>query len=196
MFSPRTRGCSLLEWDNPYDGCVFPAHAGLFRGHAGRTRAGASFPRARGVVPDQGSEKRLRPRFSPRTRGCSRKNPRTCARVLVFPAHAGLFPTTALPRRANRSFPRVRGVVPTTREYAAGRARFPRARGVGPTSVALAGMQALFSPRKRGCSRGCPRPGPHHSGHCPVFPAHAGFIAGTSTGTTAEFVGLHQSLYD
>ena len=71
---------------------------------------------------------------------------------MVFPAHAGMFPTLTHGLTQLGGFPRARGDVP---------------------SLASSGSSgATFSPRTRGCSR-CGT-APHQ--RCEVFPAHAGMF--------------------
>ena len=51
VFSPRTRGCSLVSIFDPSGDPVFPAHAGMFRNCSRCIREIIRFPRARGDVP-------------------------------------------------------------------------------------------------------------------------------------------------
>ena len=112
----------------------------------------------------------------------------------VFPACAGMFPVKPLPPEMTPCFPRVRGDVPgasapmaTARPVfpacagmfprvavsAANNHRFlPRVRGDVPLMERSASLDALFSPRARGCSPNATAPG--YMSH--VFPACAGMF--------------------
>ena len=137
-FSPRTRGCSYAAQRLLVVRNVFPAHAGMFRVCYSAMEFKPCFPRARGDVP-------------------SRYRPSTIMRV-VFPAHAGMFPRAPIMEILDRSFPRARGDVPN-----------PAA-----SNVSL----KRFSPRTRGCSAGVCFAGQEAG----VFPAHAGMFLGGQRG--------------
>ena len=53
-FSPRARGCSLVEFALSPPGNVFPACAGMFPMAQPIVGVGAGFPRVRGDVPRAG----------------------------------------------------------------------------------------------------------------------------------------------
>ena len=132
QFSPRTRGCSVI---NKLMG------------------AGAKcFPRARGDVPILIAPQAVENRFSPRTRGCSFGGHVQACVIVVFPAHAGMFPTRDLRNLGLNCFPRARGDVP----------------GLGHCCR----RDERFSPRTRGCS--CH--GDSLARISVVFPAHAGMF--------------------
>ncbi len=144
---------------------MVPAHAGLFpgapRGGAGAPRG----PRARGAVP-WSSHAILRPSaWSPRTRGCSRAAARRMRRVVVVPAHAGLFPPCPGPSRDP--------------------SRGPRARGAVPRSIWVPPLRRGWSPRTRGCSR-CRVRG-ESVGF--VVPAHAGLFPRSSPRPARSYGG-------
>ena len=90
--------------------------------------------------------------FSPRARGCSGKFTVTVARLLVFPACAGMF--------------RVRYFGHVQQE------RFPRVRGDVPIQAIASEAKTPFSPRARGCSEFAKALGVSHD----VFPACAGMF--------------------
>ena len=91
LFSPRTRGCSCRGLCKCCYNHVFPAHAGMFRGHRIFASSSRCFPRARGDVPINCVSSALCMKFSPRTRGCSSVAHRLKMCRRVFPAHAGMF---------------------------------------------------------------------------------------------------------
>ena len=132
---PRARGDVPGGDNNPAGNLpVFPAHAGMFRSHPNRQVRRYCFPRARGDVPTPRRGWSPRPRFSPRTRGCSSRPRNHHQHEGVFPAHAGMF--------------RIRvGVCGHPN-------RFPRARGDVPRKHLMVARLRRFSPRTRGCS--CP----------------------------------------
>ena len=99
VFSPHTRGCSVLVHQAVQVRFVFPAYAGMFRRAFPHEQNPSCFPRIRGDVPwaeivgleiarfsrirgDVPTLLALSPRmnkFSPHTRGCSRNpNPPVC----------------------------------------------------------------------------------------------------------------------
>ena len=130
MFSPRARGCSLLNLIRCCKKMVFPACAGMFLLRFCLKNCIASFPRVRGDVPVTWSMKLIFCRFSPRARGCSGFLSALATHANVFPACAGMFPQRRALLFELRSFPRVRGDVPTHLAELTGISRFsPRARG-------------------------------------------------------------------
>ena len=131
-FSPHTRGCSGSVGLHPGHYGVFPAYAGMFRRLLMFWATGVCFPRIRGDVPSFRISVRERTRFSPHTRGCSGRFTVTVARLLVFPAYAGMF--LHLGNHATKivGFPRIRGDVPNWLE--------------------AVGVELGFSPHTRGCS--------------------------------------------
>ena len=90
-FSPRMRGCFLIEESDEPLRRLFPAHAGVFREFSMRASLAEAFPRACGgvsiaVLSDDGL-----PSFSPRMRGCFPIFYLSWLRNALFPAHAGVF---------------------------------------------------------------------------------------------------------
>ena len=112
MFSPHTRGCSLIHRHMPAPNGVFPAYAGMFLSAVGISSNSASFPRIRGDVPVALTPDYEFLPFSPHTRGCSQISRQRVVSVHVFPAYAGMFPPQLLPRAMGLCFPRIRGDVP------------------------------------------------------------------------------------
>ena len=111
-FSPHTRGCSAEN---------------IAKG--GRD---IGFPRIRGDVPSAFGTIAENMKFSPHTRGCSCRRCSQARFRTVFPAYAGMFPLTILPRDNKNGFPRIRGDVPL------------------PITALATHFQ--FSPHTRGCS--------------------------------------------
>ena len=161
-FSPHTRGCSGLKFSPRQDPQVFPAYAGMFRGHRRPRPRALRFPRIRGDVPPSGSAVERRKPFSPHTRGCSRSMALLGAKKNVFPAYAGMFRRVAATASLVVRFPRIRGDVPQA-----------------ATFYELGGG---FSPHTRGCSvpRGTLLPLSR------VFPAYAGMFLGPIAGAKAD----------
>ena len=152
-FSPRMRGCSLADITDVRAAIVFPAYAGMFPAGQIVNAAPMSFPRVCGDVPGGSSGVTASTRFSPRMRGCSCFETFKTASTRVFPAYAGMFLSSFLPRSARCCFPRVCGDVPRSPQL--GR-NLPR-----------------FSPRMRGCSKALKLlMGPYLT----VFPAYAGMF--------------------
>ena len=151
-FSPRTRGCSHLRCLKRIAPNVFPAHAGMFLDGPLYVVAKPRFPRARGDVPHSCRLIIRRPRFSPRTRGCSSPQTMPSSEKSVFPAHAGMFRSSRATERTIR--------------------RFPRARGDVPLFQGQLVYWHTFSPRTRGCSETLDAAGLLLT----VFPAHAGMF--------------------
>ena len=110
------------------------------------------FPRIRGDVPREVRAIVWVCEFSPHTRGCSLLNAVSKARVIVFPAYAGMF------RRYEPSAEGLRG--------------FPRIRGDVPCMTICMRLQMRFSPHTRGCSAPIVRNGRGKN----VFPAYAGMF--------------------
>ena len=110
MFSPRTRGCSVIR--RPQRN---PSHR---------------FPRARGDVPRTDTTQCCKATFSPRTRGCSVPLTTSTNQRSVFPAHAGMFRGDIRRSCQTVSFPRARGDVPPLRKRSTPCTVFsPRTRG-------------------------------------------------------------------
>ena len=90
-FSPRMRGCSVIEEDLNTDTKVFPAYAGMFLCRTFKPERKLCFPRVCGDVPIRHPGRNINTKFSPRMRGCSaasvlydfeyRRFPRVCGDV-------------------------------------------------------------------------------------------------------------------
>ena len=95
-FPPHTRGCTFEESYTEDREFVSPAHAGMYRLPACRSRIDPRFPRTRGDVPLSPPSPVYLARFPPHTRGCTRV--KTDAGIIagVSPAHAGMYPSKSL----------------------------------------------------------------------------------------------------
>ena len=124
---------------------------------------GESFPRIRGDVPYTRPRARVKPKFSPHTRGCSTFLFHRGRMLRVFPAYAGMFRRKICRKSLLRGFPRIRGDVPS----------------------ALSGGFFLdwFSPHTRGCSD-C---GNAHRKRDGVFPAYAGMFRDRIHGAASKW---------
>ena len=153
---------------------VFPAHAGVFLVFGFFQHLTSGLPRACGGVSFSALCRVCLWRSSPRMRGCF-FDLSTCIRPSwVFPAHAGVFPTTFLSNlRQPQSSPRMRGcfctrtrtaellevfpahagVFPARRRETSSSTGLPRACGGVSMSWCLTARRARPSPRMRGCFR-------------------------------------------
>ena len=115
-----------------------------------RRRRRRRFPRARGDAPINRIPHGPCYLFSPRARGCTLRGCVPVDLVAVFPARAGMHPSTESGHEDH--------------------GRFPRARGDAPSASSHRATRSAFSPRARGCTRSrsswLARSG--------VFPARAG----------------------
>ena len=174
LFSPRARGCSLGRGAIGVEINVFPACAGMFLDNfTGVWYAIPFSPRARGCSGFGAQYYRNQPAFSPRARGCSDSLQLSRRGGGVFPACAGMFPTTLTMLVAPCCFPRVRGDVPYSMHAVHAAEKFsPRARGCSLSLSEIKTLQVVFpacagmfhrpgglvkvsiqfSPRARGCS--------------------------------------------
>ena len=180
---------------------VFPAHAGLFRPPRWTSGLRRAFPRARGVVPTDQVRANIDAKFSPRTRGCSHSVALTLQQVVLFPAHAGLFPGRAVRYGLSPAFPRARGVVPHLgRNLATDDRFFPRARGVvpprdmppAPQNKIFPAHAGLFPPAGTRAPKSHPFPA-----HAGLYPRHHGSGAGTARHTRHPRVyHVHMEIVD
>ena len=92
VFSPRERGCSVVDDRGRPAHRVFPARAGMFRRSGLTSGLRWGFPRASGDVPRSKVRADSTPSFSPRERGCSQPTSSALTPCPVFPARAGMFP--------------------------------------------------------------------------------------------------------
>ena len=91
VFSPHTRGCSLITLVNWLAITVFPAYAGMFLASPPIWTPLERFPRIRGDVPHKILLHNQTSMFSPHTRGCSSCGQNPPCPGPVFPAYAGMF---------------------------------------------------------------------------------------------------------
>ena len=111
-FSPHTRGCSPSATCRELRKPVFPAYAGMFLFVRLRGRGCSGFPRIRGDVPQRRQRHHKISKFSPHTRGYSRRTFRPPPSRIVFPAYAGMFRDDFDAELGAVRFPRIRGDVP------------------------------------------------------------------------------------
>ena len=107
--SPRTRGYFLESVRRPRHYRLFPAHAGVFP--CGKRSCGAAraLPRARGGISGYMGHATVRAFSSPRTRGYFRASCRPTFCRALFPAHAGVFPSSSSSVVSRATLPRARG---------------------------------------------------------------------------------------
>ena len=174
-FSPRARGCSA-RWSYSCNSLrVFPACAGMFRRLRTAQCRKPGFPRVRGDVATRRNSALGLLVFSPRARGCSLAAAKFHGFSGVFPACAGMFLNTSMvspmvslfsPRARGCSavlsegrftvtvFPACAGMFPAFPFSFLSPPGFPRVRGDVPTQTEEQRIEAMFSPRARGCSDG------------------------------------------
>jgi len=138
--SPRARGSTPPRWRRRSPRAVFPARAGINPRRSRPSRRRRSLPRARGDQPALGVGRGVSPRSSPRARGSTLDRERRVHPGQVFPARAGINPTTAPEIRKGKSLPRARGDQPTYWSMGvSGTWSSPRARG---STAVQAGIRA------------------------------------------------------
>ena len=191
---PRTRGDGPGSHRRPHGPQrVFPAHAGMDRQAARRTRWKESVPRTRGDGPLHASMSSQYPCRVPRTRGdgppCARSRQTTTRSVprtrgdgpfdgkdlfsasRVFPAHAGMDRKSGAPVFGSGSVPRTRGDGPAwLGDTGSSHHVFPAHAGMDQTCWRKAIKKAKCSPHTRGWTV----PVRGHITGISVFPAHAG----------------------
>ena len=109
--SPRMRGCFRLAQRKEYLEYVFPAHAGVFPCVRMISLYDVGLPRACGGVSESGLYALIFGSSSPRMRGCFHNRVIMRSGSTVFPAHAGVFPSTRPPRLWVGRLPRACGGV-------------------------------------------------------------------------------------
>ena len=109
--SPRERGCfpALVQWSA--NCAVFPARAGVFPCGASVACVAMRLPRASGGVSCCYRRRYIRSQSSPRERGCFLRGIANATDRGVFPARAGVFPTTILGGVTSLRLPRASGGV-------------------------------------------------------------------------------------
>ena len=128
---PRTRG-GVSWFMPPLVVCIWfsPHTRGCFQRKRYVGGIGDGFPRTRGGVSNYRLEDSINMEFSPHTRGCFCLKRATEAMLVVFPAHAGVFPLHKHYTISNACFPRTRGGVSTGDRYKVTEDKFsPHARG-------------------------------------------------------------------
>ena len=88
---------------------LFPAHAGVFPGLCAGFTYGSTLPRARGGISVPRETGTPRTLSSPRTRGYFQGIAGTGRAHALFPAHAGVFPTSPDGTATSHALPRARG---------------------------------------------------------------------------------------
>ena len=111
-----------------------------------------SFPHTRGDVPNSGTERSPRSKFSPHTWGCSGRGSGRTARRSVFPTHVGMFRSQIPTIVSSFGFPHTRGDVPM------------------PSTRARSAL--MFSPHTWGCSASALA----YLVPIDVFPTHVGMF--------------------
>ena len=133
---------------------------------------GVAFPRVCGVEPENGHIPADWPRFSPRTRGCSRVVCRLVGHVTIFPRTRGCSSYAASVYVRHKPFPAHAGLIPSRSSGRLRRCSFPRACGVVPDHRSQRKKYGNFSPRTRGC--------PVEHVYCiagvEIFPAYVGLF--------------------
>ena len=148
--SPRARGSTLMVATDRNAVPVFPARAGINPRPSRAVKWRQCLPRARGDQPPTAADVRAGFKSSPRARGSTPFCAAFRHTVPVFPARAGINPTSLADSIETR--------------------RLPRARGDQPQQVKAVSAERPSSPRARGSTQ---------SPSClwasaPVFPARAG----------------------
>ena len=102
-------------------------------------------PRSRGGVSRDDYQSSTPVGYSPLTRGCFQVNHNWLAHTRVFPAHAGVFPTSSSWEGRKRSIPRSRGGVSYGRLMSGGNKTYsPLTRGCFLYSLALSLLDQVF----------------------------------------------------
>ena len=157
---PHTRGCTPVRRRRGDEADASPAHAGMYRNSAHRSRAPSGFPRTRGDVPYPMQAALIDASLPPHTRGCTRSAHHPARRPRASPAHAGMYLVELFSTLAQSSFPRTRGDVPVGDPGAAvDRELPPHTRGctldsaqireISMASPAHAGMYPAVGPANR-----------------------------------------------
>ena len=108
-FTPHARGSTRLAALLGTDYDVYPACAGIDRCLPGGNYRRKSLPRMRGDRPQRGGPSDRRTRFTPHARGSTLRTGGHRQEILVYPACAGIDPTTGLPTTPYFCLPRMRG---------------------------------------------------------------------------------------
>ena len=93
VFSPYSRGWSLIERGMLPDECILPVFAGMVPTQQRFTSPSVNSPRIRGDGPTCYASKDGIMEFSPYSRGWSRKSAVVTARASILPVFAGMVPS-------------------------------------------------------------------------------------------------------
>ena len=129
-FTPHARGSTLFAGDRFFYSFVYPACAGIdlvfFLSYLGYTR----LPRMRGDRPSRKRISGFTSMFTPHARGSTYLHIRLLPSVLVYPACAGIDPSSLVFPRRPQCLPRMRGDRPEGRIIYLTPSKFtPHARG-------------------------------------------------------------------
>ena len=132
--SPHTRGCFHGKAYETHRGQVFPAYAGVFPTDSVDYVTVAGLPRIRGGVSGGLIPSTPAIMSSPHTRGCFSRPWLLREKLVVFPAYAGVFPSSRSPSSAGGSLPRIRGGVSVAHShYLSAVTSSPHTRGCFPS---------------------------------------------------------------
>ena len=130
-YSPRQRGC-FRKLNFPRKLWVlFPASAGVFPKSAHSCINTRPIPRVSGGVSGIVGSSSAKSDYSPRQRGCFPRRLPVDLRPRLFPASAGVFPSTTISRTGSPTIPRVSGGV--------------------SVFLCVRKSHEYYSPRQRGC---------------------------------------------
>ncbi len=107
--SPHTRGYFRGLWVKGKLDLLFPAHAGVFPRYFAATQNPHTLPRTRGGISNHRPRKNAPTGSSPHTRGYFLEHLTAAQKMLLFPAHAGVFPAYSSASSLTLSLPRTRG---------------------------------------------------------------------------------------
>ena len=109
LFSPYSRGWSLLTLSRCLTLTIFPVFAGMVpTGHPDISKSN-HFPRIRGDGPSSSLARSSSLKFSPYSRGWSGDSAVPCKSATIFPVFAGMVPRQSCPYTGAPDFPRIRG---------------------------------------------------------------------------------------
>ena len=108
-FTPHARGSTVGHLGGLFSPMVYPACAGIDRGHCQRQALSLCLPRMRGDRPQVKGIRNQRARFTPHARGSTASTPRGAMTLWVYPACAGIDLMKPCRHRSFKSLPRMRG---------------------------------------------------------------------------------------
>ena len=148
--SPRTRGYFRSADTSTQKTTLFPAHAGVFPNIGKSGLYKYALPRARGGISVSHAVFLENLPSSPRTRGYFHRVPRKGRAHLLFPAHAGVFPSVNyLTLLCGCSSPRTRGYFHQADPGTSSQSLFPAHAGVFPNPSSTQTRSSTL-PRARG----------------------------------------------